>query len=112
MRPLTVAKRAPKRSRVFLMAELDSGHGPTAAHIRDISRSGALVESEVVPETGATVRLTCGDTTVTARVAWSERNWLGLEFYTPVVAGMLKDASGAQLKVSAPRTYHSGEALD
>lgn len=112
MQPLTVPKRAPKRSRVFLVAELDGGAGPTPVHIRDISRSGALLESETVPEPGAEVRLTCGNNRVDARIAWVDDNCFGLEFSTPLLAGDLVDASGAKLKVSAPRTYRSGDLLD
>lgn len=109
---VTIRKRVPKRSRVFLTAELDSGAGPRIVHIRDISRSGALVDAEQAPEDGAPVRLTCGDTTVAARVAWVDGKFVGLEFTTPFVGGDLVDATGAKLKVSAPRTYRSGEFLD
>jgi hypothetical protein len=112
MQPLTVPKRAPKRSRVFLLAELDSGSGPTPVHIRDISRSGALVEAENAPELGAEVRLTCGNNIVDGRVAWAEDDCFGMEFATPLLAGDMMDAAGARLKVSAPRTYRSGDLLD
>lgn len=112
MQPLTVPKRAPKRSRVFLMAEMDSGVGPTPVHIRDISNTGALVETQSAPESGAEVRLTCGNTIVDGRVAWAENNCFGLQFATPLLTGSLVDATGAKLKVSAPRTYRSGDLLD
>lgn len=94
------------------MAEMDSGAGPTPVHIRDISSSGALIETESSPKSGAEVRLTCGNTIVDGRVAWAEDNCFGLEFATPLLAGDLMDATGARLKVSAPRTYRSGDLLD
>jgi hypothetical protein len=112
MQPLTVPKRAPKRSRVFLMAELDSGSGPTPVRIRDISRLGALHQRRKRPGIGADVRLTCGNNIVDGRVAWVEDNCFGVEFATPLLAGDLMDATGAKLKVSAPRTYRSGDLLD
>lgn len=112
MRPLTVPKRAPKRSRVFLTAEIDCGGGPVPVHIRDISRSGALVEGDNVPEPGSTVRLTCGDTTVDGRVAWADRGWFGIEFETALLMTRLVDPAGANLKVSAPRTYRAADTLD
>nr|MBA2771741.1 PilZ domain-containing protein [Sphingomonas sp.] len=58
MRPLAVSKREPKRSRVFLAAQVDCGSGPVEARIRDISRSGALLESDVAQQPGAKVQLT------------------------------------------------------
>ncbi len=109
---VTVPKRDDKRSRVFLSAQLDSGSGPVAVRIRDVSRAGALVECDDVPATGATVELVCGSTELQARVAWGDRGWFGVEFVTPLLAGDLVDSAGARLQVSAPRNYHSGTALD
>lgn len=107
----TVPKRDDKRSRVFLSAHVDAGTGPVAARIRDISRTGALLESELTPKEGETVELTCGSTVLRARVAWADRSWFGVEFFTPLVVGDLVDATGAQLQVAAPRNYHAGEPL-
>ncbi|HET9811913.1 MAG TPA: PilZ domain-containing protein [Sphingomicrobium sp.] len=109
---MTVPKRDEKRARVFLSAHVDGGSGPAAARIRDISRTGALLEADVTPALGDTVQLTCGETCLQARVAWSDRGWFGVEFYTPLLVGDLMDATGAKLQVSAPRTYHAGEPLD
>ena len=112
MQPLTVSKRKPKRSRVSLSAEIDSGAGPVPAHVRDISRSGALIEADSPPEEGTIVRLNCGSTTVDGRVAWSERGWFGLEFETPLLMSEIVDPAGTRLAVSAPRTYRAGDVLD
>ncbi len=112
MGALTVPKRDEKRSRVFLSAQLDAGSGPVAARIRDISRTGALLEAEFAPRDGDTLELTCGTTNIQARVAWADRGWFGVEFFTPLLVGDLVDATGARLQVSAPRGYHSGEPLD
>lgn len=105
MQPLTVAKREPKRSRVFLVAHVDSGSGPVEARVRDISRSGALLESETAQQAGTAVRLTCGGAHIDARVAWAEDGCFGLEFETPLLVGKLIDQSGSKLNVSAPRSY-------
>jgi hypothetical protein len=112
MQPLTAPKRAPKRSRVFLSATVDSGAGPVDARIRDISSSGALVESAVEPGAGEAIRLECGRTKLDGRVAWAERGWFGVEFETPLLTNRLVDPTGAKLAVSAPRTYRRGDALD
>jgi hypothetical protein len=108
----TIPKRDDKRSRVFLSAQVDAGSGPAPARVRDISRTGALLESDFAPRGGDTIQLTCGSTELRARVAWADRGWFGVEFFTPLVVGDLVDARGAKLQVSAPRSYHAGERLD
>ena len=105
MQPLTVPKRETKRSRVFLVAQVDSGDGPFQARIRDISRSGALLQADKSPPSGAKVRLTCGGAVVDARVAWADEGGFCLEFETPLLVGKLTDKSGSRLNVSAPRSY-------
>lgn len=105
MQPLTVSKREPKRSRVFLVAQVDSGNGPVEARVRDISRSGALMESDIAQQAGASVRLICGGAHIDARVAWAEDGCFGLEFETPLLVGELIDQSGSKLNLSAPRSY-------
>ncbi len=112
MNALTFPKREPKRSRVFLAAQVDAGAGPVTARIRDISTTGALLESDFAPKGGETLEVTCGPTTLRARVAWADRGWFGIEFFTPLVMGDLVDAAGTKLAVSAPRTYHRSERLD
>jgi hypothetical protein len=105
MNPLTISKREPKRSRVFLEAQVDSGDGPAGVRIRDISRSGALVQSDVPQKVGASVRVACGGAQLDARVAWVDDGCFGLEFETPLLVASLVDQSGSKLNVSAPRSY-------
>ncbi len=109
---LTFPKREPKRWRVFLSAEVESGLESFSARIRDISETGALLESDFVPTPGETLRLTCGDAHAEGKVMWADRGWFGVEFLVPLEGDDLVDAAGAKLKVSAPRNYHSGEPLD
>jgi hypothetical protein len=106
---LTIRKREPKRSRVFLQASVDAGSGPVPARVLDISRSGALLQSEALVVEGTEIRLICGETHVDARVAWAEPGSIGLEFVTPLLLGKLVDPSGAKLRVSAPRTYRASD---
>lgn len=112
MNAITVPKRAPKRSRVFLSADYDSGSGPVEARIRDISTSGALLESAVAPAAGSDVQVTCGGAHMSGHVVWVENGWFGVEFNEPLQMDALVDAAGSQLQVSAPRTYRAGEPLD
>ena len=102
-----VPKRTLKRSRVFLSAELDPGTGPVPARIRDISSNGALVESDLLPEAGDVLQLTCGKVSLPARVAWGEAGCFGLEFDTPLLMSRVVDVAGVRLKVSAPRKFRS-----
>ena len=112
MNAVTFPKREPRRSRVFLTAMVEPGTGQVPARIRDISATGALLESDFVPTGGQTLALSCGTTRLEARVAWADRGWFGVEFFTPLVIGDLVDAAGTKLAVSAPRTYHRSERLD
>lgn len=112
MNALTFPKREPKRSRVFLSAHVNGGSGPVTARIRDISTTGALLESDFAPNDGDTLELTCGATALQGRVAWADRGWFGVEFFTPLISGDVVDSSGTTLAVSAPRTYHRSERLN
>ena len=112
MEPVTVPKRAAKRSRVFLAAQVDAGAGLLDAHIRDISRSGALVEADVALQPGHRIELNCGKTKLSAHVAWAHSGWFGVKFDTPLMMSRLVDDAGTRLKVSAPRTYRSADVLD
>lgn len=109
MGALTVPKRDEKRSRVFLSADIECGGKVVAARIRDISATGALLESDFAPAQGKTVQVACGKVILQGRVAWVDRCWFGIEFETPLLMSKLVDQSGARLKVSAPRTYRTGE---
>ena len=111
MDPVLARKRTIKRSRTFLVADVDSGSGPIEGRIRDVSRSGALLESDEPPAAGDEVRVTCGGFQAVARVAWSEGPWFGIEFATSLARGVLIDDQGSSLRVSAPRSYRSSDAF-
>ena len=112
MNALTIPKRDPKRSRVFLTAEVDTGSRRFDARIRDISTTGALLEADCSPRADDSVDLVCGETRMNGRVVWSERGWFGVEFETPLRVSRLVDPAGAKLKVSARRTYRAADRLD
>lgn len=111
MNAVTIAKREPKRSRVFLSAEVNSGNGPLDARIRDISATGALIECDLGAASGSTVTIRCGEATIRGHVAWVERGWFGVEFNEPLVVDRLVDLAGVGMNVSAPRTYRAGDPL-
>lgn len=109
MEMLPVPKRTQKRSRVFLAADVDFGGCRLRSRIRDISRTGALLEAETPPAVGTAVEVSCGDSKVAARVVWSDGPRFGVEFDAPLPPGFLDDQLLPNLKVSAPRTYRSND---
>lgn len=112
MNALTVPKRDEKRSRVFLAAEVEFGGQCVAARVRDISITGALLESDFTPALGHSINIRCGDSKLDARVAWIDRCWFGVEFDETLEMTDLVDNSGARLAVSAPRNYRAGAIHD
>lgn len=102
---VAIQKRTTKRSRVLLVAHLEIEGQRQEVRIRDLSASGALVESADPPALGGQVRLHCGETSLEGRIAWTDGSWCGVEFSAPLTAGALVDSIGSRLKVSAPRTY-------
>lgn len=107
MSSLTIPKRARRRSRVFVFAQVSCEGGSMDARIRDISSSGALIEADVSPRLDAIVELACGKTRLRARVVWVDGFRFGVEFSRPLLMNSLVDRSGARLAVSAPRNYQA-----
>lgn len=72
--------REAERHSVLLSARLQCGADSVAVRLRNISRTGARIESAVLPPVGSIVRFIRGDLAVSARVVWAGRTTLGLEF--------------------------------
>lgn len=79
-----IGQRNVKRSRVLLAARLQTSRGEIDARLRDLSRRGALIESDETLPIGEEVVFSRGDTMVRARVAWTGGNRIGLEFLQPI----------------------------
>ena len=73
-------EREAERHSVLLSARLQCGADNVTVRLRNISRTGARVESPVLPPVGSIVRFIRGDLAVSARVVWTGRASLGLEF--------------------------------
>lgn len=73
-------KRSHRRSRVLLSAMLCGDSGDIPVRLRDLSRSGALVEHPEPLAVGSQVVFHRGATMVPARVAWAGPGRMGLEF--------------------------------
>jgi hypothetical protein len=93
--------RIESRNNIFVMATVYSGSSSIPVRVRNMSRSGALIEAAALPPTGTPVRLSRGSLNVTCAIMWVDRGRAGLHFATPVaVSDWLpqgKRGSGQQL---------------
>ena len=72
------------RKHVLLSAIVISPEGAQAARIRDLSSSGVHVFCNRPPTIDSDVIFKRGDVFAAARVAWSDKDEAGLEFYRQV----------------------------
>ena len=79
-----VESRSATRTNLFLAATLHSGNVAHPVKIRDLSASGARIETSLVTEVGDAVTLVRGGLRVDARVTWRAERFCGLSFTAPV----------------------------
>ncbi len=72
--------RRELRNNLFVIATLYGADGSAPVRIRNMSRSGALVEGGVLPPVGAEVRLCRGSLGVTGNLVWLAGRRAGLHF--------------------------------
>ena len=72
--------RVDQRNNVFVVAALYSGDSSVPVRIRNMSRSGALVEGGAFPLPGTDVRLSRGSLSVPGKVMWVADRRAGLRF--------------------------------
>jgi hypothetical protein len=82
-KPPAPNNRIESRSNIFVMAALYAGNGSTPVRIRNMSRSGALVEAAVLPISGTSVRLSRGSVSVTGEIMWVDKQKAGVRFDSP-----------------------------
>jgi len=78
--------RLDGRSNIFVTATLYAAGGSTPVRIRNMSRSGALVEASALPPAGTGVRLCRGSISVAGEVIWVDARKAGLRFASPTAA--------------------------
>ena len=78
--------RVESRSNIFVMATLYAAGGSTPVRIRNMSRSGALVEAAALPPAGTAVRLTRASLSVAGEIMWIDQRKAGVRFATPTIA--------------------------
>ena len=96
-------QRSTKRNRVLLAARLrTSGFSEVDARLRDLSRKGALVETNEMFNVGDELVFIRGGTVVPARVAWTGGgNRVGLEFLRQI------DESEVLIQLGTSKTNQS-----
>ena len=78
------SERAQQRTSMFLAAVLRSNSQSAPARIRNLSPSGAMIESSITPAVGSTVTLSRGSLIASAIVAWSLARKCGVRFSSEV----------------------------
>lgn len=73
------------RSNMFIAGVLYWGESSAPARVRNMSRSGALLEAPVLPASGTAVRLARGSLSAQAVVAWVGTGRCGIRFTSQVV---------------------------
>ncbi|MGE5723315.1 MAG: PilZ domain-containing protein [Sphingomonadales bacterium] len=69
-----------ERSIVLVRAMLETENGDVRVFLRNLSRSGALIDTSDNLPIGSIVTLRCGKSVVPARVVWAKRPRFGLAF--------------------------------
>ena len=77
--------RLDSRNNIFVMAALySSGRSVTPVRVRNISRTGALIEAASLPLPGSAVRLTRANLSATGTMIWIDDCKAGVQFDMPV----------------------------
>lgn len=89
-------RRVDARSNIFVVAALTSADGTIRVRIRNMSRTGALIEGSLIPPAGAPVRLSRSSLSVPAEIVWLRGTRAGVRFGSAVtVAEWLPRAKSA-----------------
>jgi hypothetical protein len=91
-------RRVFERSIVLVRAMLETEQGQVRVFLRNLSRSGALIDTSEELPIGTIVTLHCGKSVVPSRVVWARRPRFGLAFRD------LISESEVQRHVSAERS--------
>jgi hypothetical protein len=98
-------QRVARRARVLLAAKLHTPAGSYDARLRDLSRSGALIESPAIVRAGMAVTFERGASCVPATVAWAAGLRIGLSFDQPIDESEMLIHIGKAKPTAAPVGY-------
>lgn len=73
-------RRVFERSIVLIRAMLSTEEGEVRVFLRNLSRSGALIDTSEELPIGTIVTLHCGKSVVPSRIVWAKRPRYGLSF--------------------------------
>ena len=76
--PFAADSRQDPRTHLFIVAALHSGANVTPVHVRNMSPSGVLIESPVLPEVGTKITLKRGSLSVNGCVTWKAGRRAGI----------------------------------
>jgi hypothetical protein len=94
--------RSTSRTHLFVGAVLKTPSGHCTARVRNISRTGALVEAAILPDTGTPVSLVRGSLSAEGRTVWRSGSRCGIAFSSDVVVdAWLPDGNSRQARVDA-----------
>ncbi|MBA3510752.1 PilZ domain-containing protein [Sphingomonas sp.] len=79
-----VEARSAARTNLFLAATLHSADVAHPVIIRDLSATGARIETSLMTQAGDSVTLVRGGLSVDARITWQAERFCGLSFTSPV----------------------------
>ena len=91
-----------QRSRVMLAATIITPNRSVDVRIRNLSRTGALIEGDIALEAGTGIELLRGHNAVRADVAWARPGRCGVKFASPVVIEDWVGSVGRPLSAAAP----------
>lgn len=94
------SRRAEKRTRMFVTANLSSATMSGNVRVRNMSASGTLLEADALPAVGERVKLRKGELSAIGKVVRREANQAGVHFERPVnPVDWLPNKAGSQLMV-------------
>lgn len=92
--------RLHPRTHLFVIATLYADSGSAPVHVRNMSQTGALIESAVLPRPGTTVKLKRGSLQASGRIVWKAGKRAGVSFTGDIhVAEWMLKTTGPQDQV-------------
>jgi hypothetical protein len=97
-------KRDPRMS--VLLPARARWDGPwVAGNVQNVSRSGLMFSTDVLPPRGAYVEVAVGNLNITARAMWNSGNAVGLKARNPIDFELLRERRGTKRAEDASATF-------
>lgn len=94
------SRRVHERTRMFITASLSSAATTGSVRVRNLSVSGALLESDDLPPVGARIKLRKGDLSATGKIVRLDGRLAGVHFERPITpVDWLPNKARSQLMV-------------